>query len=253
MKRLIFWQFILCGFILGTQVAQAVNTTGLADWCVNLNGDINTACNGAGGGGASTNADGGTINLVSFDPTLEPALNGLGSVTISLGTGNGQSALFYADYDLDHSAEGSFDDLGSTHGTLPAGTTYELDDPNVSNIFTDFASNSLSNTNSVSSPAGDNCGPIANCDVSFALGLGGLNVLAGGSGTVTFTIGTVAPQSGFYIQQTNQTAGDSIYLSATANIQNPTGGSTPEPSTFALALGSLGLVLFVARRRRVAA
>jgi MYXO-CTERM domain-containing protein len=250
MKRLIFSQFILGAFILGSQVAQAAGTTGLFDWCVNLNGDINTACNGAGGGGVSTNADGGTINLVSFDSNLEPALNGLGSVSISLGVGNGQSALFYADYDLDFATLGAFDDTGTTVGALPAGVSYELDDPNVSNIFNDFAGDTLANTNNVGSPAGPTCLPIAACDVSFALGLDGLNVAPGGTGTVTFTIGTVAPASGFYIQQTNATVGDSIYLSAVANIQNPTGGATPEPSTFALAIGSLGLVLFLARRRR---
>jgi uncharacterized protein (TIGR03382 family) len=248
MKRLIFGQFVLCAFILGGPVAQAANTTGLFDWCVNLNGDINTACNGAGSGGVSTNVDGGTINLVSFDSNLEPATNGLGSVTISLGTGNGQSALFYADYDLDFATLGAFDDSGSTHGALPAGVSYEIDDPNASNIFSDFAGNTLADTNNVGTASSDPANLC--CDVSFALGLGGLNVLPGGSGTVTFTIGAVAPASGFYIQQTNATVGDSIYLSAVANIQNPTGGSTPEPSTFALAIGSLGLALLVARRRR---
>ena len=251
MKRSIFWQFVLGAFILGGQAVQAANTSGLADWCVNLNGDINTACNGAGDGGASSNVFGGTINLVSFDANLEPALNGLGSVTISLGTGNGQSALFYADYDLDFATVGSFDDSSATHGALPVGVTYELDDPNSGNLFNDFAGNTLGNTNNVGTPSGP---PNECCDAAFALGLNGLNVAAGGSGSVTFTVGTVAPASGFYIQQTNTTLGDSIYLSALVTITNPTGPpSVPEPSTFALAAGSLGLVLFVARRRRVAA
>jgi len=247
MKRLLSWQLILCGFILGGQAAQAANTTALADWCVNLNGDVNTACNGAGSGGTSTNVDGGTINLVSFDTSLEPALNGLGSVTISLGTGADQSALLYADYDLDYATYGSFDDSGSTHGALPAGASYELNDPNVSNIFSDFATDALPDSNSVGTASGP---PSQCCDVAFAFGLGDLTVLPGGSGTVTFTVSTIAPASGFYIQQTNATVGNSIYLSATANIQNP-GSSTPEPSTFALGLGALGLAFFAARRRRV--
>jgi hypothetical protein len=251
-KRSIFWQFALGAFILGGQTVQAANTSGLADWCVNLNGDTDTACNGAGSGGLSTNADGGTINLVSFDTNLEPALNGLGSVTISLGTGNGQSALFYADYDLDDASFGSFDDSGTTVGALPAGVSYELDDPNVSNIFGDFAGNALANTNNVGTPSSD---PLNQCcDVAFSLGLNGLNVAAGGSGTVTFTVGTTAPPSGFYIQQTNTTLGDSIYLSALVTITNPTGPpATPEPSTFVLTAGALGLVLFAVRRRRLAA
>jgi len=252
MKRLLFWQFILCGFILGGQVAQAADTTALADWCVNLNGDVTTACNGAGSGGASGS---GTINLVSFDPALEPNLNGLGSITITLGTGNGQSALFYGDYDLDYATYGSFDDSATTHGVFPAFDSYSVNDPNATDsslpygvtLFDQFYNNTLDDTNHVGTASGP---PTQCCDVAFALGLGDLNVLPGGSGTVTFTVGTIAPAAGFYIQQTNATDGDSIYLSATANIQNP-GGSTPEPSTFALGLGSLGLALFVARRRRV--
>jgi hypothetical protein len=246
MKRLIFWHFILGAFIFGSQVAQAADTSALADWCVNLNGDINTACNGAGSGGASPG--GGSISLASFDQSLEPSLNGLGSVTISLGTGNGQSALFYADYDLDYAAFGSFDDFAAVVGGLPTGVSYELDDPNTSNIFSDFAGNTLADTNNVGTASAP---PNQCCDAAFALGLSGLNVAAGGSGTVTFTISTVAPAAGFYIQQTNATQGDSIYLSAVADIQNPTGPSTPEPSTFVLMLGSLGLALFVARRKRV--
>jgi hypothetical protein len=217
--------------------ARAGSTTALADWCVNLNGETNTACNGAGSGGG--------IDLSAFDPTLEPSFNGLGSVVVNLVAGeNNQYAAFYADYDLDYATYGSVDDFASTNGALPAGYSY---DPNVSNIVGDFASDSLADTNTVGTASGppDQC-----CDVAFALGLGGLDVAAGGTGTVTFALGTTAPASGFYIQQTNANAGDSIYLSAVADIQGP-GTSTPEPSTLALGLGVLGVALGMARRKRV--
>jgi MYXO-CTERM domain-containing protein len=88
--------------------------------------------------------------------------------------------------------------------------------------------------------------------VSFALAVGGLTIAPGGSGSVTFTVSTTVPVSGFYIQQTNFDVGGSIYLSEVSTIINPTGppGGTPEPSTFTLGLGAMGFVLAAARRQR---
>jgi len=228
----------------GAFQAQGAGATSLADWCASINGDINTACNGAGAGGASPL--GGSISLADFDQTLEPGTNNLGTVVVDLAPGANQFAAFYADYDLDFNAFGSFQDSASIHGALPAGVSYEVADPNVSNIFSDFAGNVLPNTNGVGTASGP---PTACCDVSFALAVGGLTVAPGGSGTVTFTVSTTVPVSGFYIQQTNLDAGDSIYLSEVSTITNPSSG-TPEPSTFALGLGAIGVVLAAARRRR---
>ena len=220
-------------------------TVGLADWCVNLNGDTNTACNGAGSGG--TSPGGGSISLAGWDSTLEPGTNNLGSVVLTLVAGQSdQYAGFYADYDLDYATFGSFQDSGTTVGSLPAGVSYELQDPNVSSIFTDFASNSLADVNTVGTASNS---PNVCCDVAFALLVNGLDVPNGGTGTVTFTVSTTAPASGFYLQQTNFDAGDSIYLSENVNISG-TGSSTPEPSTFVLALGGIGLGIGFKRRRR---
>lgn len=242
-KNRIVVQLAFCGLILGAQAMMA-GTTSLADWCVNLNGDINTACNGAGAGGASGN---GNINLSGFDSTLEPGTNTLGTVTITLGVGNNQFADFYADYDLDFATFGSFQDLASISGTLPAGASYEADDPNVSNIFSDFAANSLSDANNVGNFSAS---PTPCCDVSFALGFSGINVAAGGSGSVVFNITDAVPTSGFYITQTNGQVGDSIYLQGIVTVTNPVTGSTPEPSTFVLGLMAAGAMLYSAKRRR---
>jgi hypothetical protein len=247
MKKRIALQVGVCGLILGAQ-AMFAGSTALNDWCLNLNGDINTACNGAGSGGPS---GAGSIDLSAFDTTLSPAMNNLGSVTITLGVGNNQYAAFYADYDLDFGATGSFQDFAPAVGAPPAGVSYELDDPNVSNIFSDFAANTLLNTNNVgtfSDPSGPNgvC-----CDVSFALALGGIDVATGGTGTVTFDVTDTAPTSGFYIQQTNGIVGDSIYLQGIVAVSNPTTGpsGTPEPSTFLLGLLGAAGVIMVARKR----
>ena len=224
------------------------SSIGLADWCVNLNGDINTACNGAGSGGMSTNPDGGSIILTSFSQLAEPTVNTLGSVVINLGAGTNQSVAFYADYDVDYPTLGAFLDSGTVHGPVPASYSYELSDPNTSNIFADFSGSTLPNTNSVGTPSGP---PSPCCDVAFALAVAGINVVSGGSGTVTFTVGTVAPTSGFFIQQTNSVTSDSIFLSANVSTVGQV-GNVPEPSTFWLFFGSLGIgiaILLIRQKR----
>ena len=241
----------LCGLMILTgQRGQA--SVGLADWCVNLNGDINTACNGAGGGGVSPG--GGTISLSSFDTTLEPGTNSLGKIVVTLVPGMSQYVSFYADYDVDYASLGSFQDYGTVNGAPPSGVTYELDDPNSSNIFSDFAGNTLMNTNNVGTGV---LPPNVCCDVSWALGIGGINVPSGGSGTVTFGVSTVQPTSGFYLQQTNIDTGDSIYLSVSESTSAPCTGpncvpTVPEPSfapLLVLAAGGLGMA--IAFRKRV--
>lgn len=248
---------VLSGLVLAGQSAFG-GTTGLYDWCVNLNGDTTTACNYAGSGGPSGT---GSIDLSAFDTTLEATSpNNLGTVTVNLGVGNNQYASFYADYDLDYAAYGSFNDSASVNGSLPTGVTYSVNDPNLYNgvttpsgytLFDEFANNTLDNTNYQPTPAGP---PNECCDVGFALAVSGLDVLPGGSGTVTFTVSDSAPGSGFYIQQTNTTNGDSIYLTETANIVAPVTppSGTPEPSTFGLALGAsmIGGLLYFTRGRR---
>jgi len=222
-----------------SQAAMASSLPSLADWCVNVNGDVATACNGAGGGGANSQAG---INMANFDTTLEPGTNTLGYIAITLNPGVTGYASFYADYDLDYSTYGSFDDSAKTVNTLPTGWGFEAGDPNSSNIFSDFSSNALTNTNSVGSPSGP---PNECCDVSFALSVGGLNVGASAD-DLTFTVSKSAPPSGFYIQQTNTDLGDSIYLSANLTPVNsgpPT--LTPEPSTLILvALGGLSTLVW---------
>jgi len=212
-----------------SQVAAAGSTTALNDWCVNVNGDIATACNGGGGGGASGLAN---INMANFDTTL--GTNNLGYIVITNFTGY---ASFYADYDLNFTNSGSFQDSATAVGTVPSNWSYEADDPNTSSIFTDFANSALGNTNNVGTAS---LPPNVCCDVAFALSVSDV----GAPETLTFLVSTTAPTSGFYIQQTNLIDGDSIYLSATesGNTNSP---PIPEPSTLVLAaLGGLSVLLW---------
>jgi hypothetical protein len=240
----------LIGLMIGAQPAMA-GSVSLADWCVNFNGDTTTACNGAGVGGPSGN---GTISLSSFDTTIEPVSNALGTVTVTLGPGAGQFVSFYADYDVDFATYGSFDDYASVGGAQPLGWSYSVNDPGATDgtlpyglvLFDQFYNNVLDNTNHQPTPSGP---PSECCDVAFALSIGSINVAAGGSATATFVIGTTAPTSGFYIQQTNADTGDSIYLQGNVAGNNPVSG-VPEPST--LALGLVGGCLLAWRRLRAA-
>jgi hypothetical protein len=220
------------GLVMLAQTGVA-GSSYLADWCVSVNGNIAVACNGAGSGGGSTG-----VNLGSYDTTLEPSANTLGSITVTLPAGTNQSVAFYADYDVNWAGAGSFADVAATHGTRPAGTTYEAADPNTSNIFNEFSANALPNSNTVGT-AGippDQC-----CDVSFALGLSGL----GSGATVTFAVTDTAPtDGGFYIIQTNEIDGDSIYLEGiNGGSPSPPSPVIPEPSTILLSVLGGGSLL----------
>ena len=166
-------------------------------------------------------------------------------MTVTLGPGNNQFALAYMDYDLNLPVTGAFSDFGTIPGTPAAGVTFELDEPNVSNVFTDFTANALKNQNNVATPGGSLC-----CDVAWALGVGGIDVPNGEQAQITFTVGTTQPASGFWLQQTNVNQigaiGESIYLSETTTL---TKTATPEPASLTVLSGGL-IVLGLLRRRR---
>jgi hypothetical protein len=217
---------------------------GLADWCVNLNGNIDVCNAGAAPGG---NAN---VNVSAFDPTLETAgPNTLGSITVTIGTGV-QYAAVYMDYDVNYSTWGSFTDVGSVNGSPSGSQSYELADPNTSNIFSDFSgAGPLPNSNTVDAATCAANSP-AYCDVSWALAESVFvdSTLYSG-GVVTFTVSTTAPTSGFYLQQTNGITSDTIYLSDTVNL-TPLGSPAPTPEpTSVLLLATTVVEVLVLRRR----
>ncbi len=94
------------------------------------------------------------------------------------------------------------------------------------------------------------------CDVAWALGLGGIDVDAGDTEVVTFTVGTTAP-TGFYLEQINQTTGEKIYLSESVLCNGPdcSGGGgapppVPEPRQEALLLVVLSTIFIAMRKKK---
>jgi hypothetical protein len=211
----------------------------LNDWCFNLNGDTTSACNQGTVVSLPSNVDGSHFDFTLNNPPGTP--NALGSVKVTLGPGAGQNVLAYMDYDLNFAASGSFQDVGSVHGTPPPEVTYELADP-AGSIFSDFAVNALSNSNTVATGAAP---PGTCCDVSWAIGVGGLNVAAGSSALVSFIVSRTAPASGFYLEQQNIQDGEAIFL--TANVSTPT--TVPLPDT--LAMFGAALIALLSLRRKV--
>ncbi len=75
-----------------------------------------------------------------------------------------------------------------------------------------------------------------------------INLDSDETAVVTFTVSSVAPESGLYItQSSNDSTQPSVYLSGTVDVTELT--STPEPSTFVLGGGVLVLAGFFTRRR----
>jgi hypothetical protein len=154
------------------------------------------------------------------------------------------------DYDIDNSTLGAFSDVGATVGTASATQSYELDDPNTSNIFSDFAGSALTNTNNVGSAQCDPNFPPEYCDVAWGLGESlNVNPLLYSGATVTFTVSTSAPTSGFYLEQTNGITGDTIFLSDTVSL-TPLSGPPPipEPSSLILFATLIGGAFFLRKR-----
>ncbi|MGA9070115.1 MAG: hypothetical protein WB424_07665 [Terracidiphilus sp.] len=240
-------RYLLCLFlaVFVSSLPASASTAYLADWCFNQNG-VNVEkgiCN------QFPEVSNSILNASTFDTTLEPASNNLGSISFQVAPG--QYVAAYMDYDLGYSVYNVYSDFGTVLGTSPANVSYELDNPDASNIFNDFATNALNNQNNVAHPSGP---PTYCCDVSWAL-----SVKNDSSTTdlVTFTVSDIAPASGFYLEQTNvtpnQSIGASIYLSESSTPVVPDNSPVPENSTGCLLLtgvAALALGIFGARRLR---
>ena len=166
---------------------------------------------------------------------------GLGALSITVNTPGNHRVAFFVDHEIDESMNTFFNEFGDASGTPVNGQSWEIDEPGFhppfGNIFANFETNSLDDSNGVSSGSEN--------DVSMALGFD-FSTQPGDSASVTWILSEVAPSNGFFLSHTDPDSDASIFFSGSLDVN---GNPVPEPSTYLLV--GMGLVGLAAYRKRV--
>ena len=167
----------------------------------------------------------GVVDDSGFDD-----LTGLGRITVGIGGTGVHNVLLYVNHDIDDAINTFFNEFGAFTGMPGVTLSWEIDEPGFvfGDIFDNFLSNTLDNTNGVPAAAPD--------DVAMALGFD-FTLAQGEFMTVIFDISEVMPTSGFVLSQTDPDSDQTIYFTATIQAPEPASG-------LLFVFGLLGVVAF---------
>ena len=175
---------------------------------------------------------------------------GMGKLVFTVTGAGSHTVGVYLDLFIDEGVFNQFNEQGDIMGALPAGMSYQLDDPstpmnpadpldpilNPARLWTNFKNNALDNTNHVPFASDP---PTACCDVALGL-IFNFNLNAGDTAKVSFLVSGNAP-TGFALTQWDKDDNSTIYISGSKVIGG--GPIIPEPSTWSLMLLAGGVLL----------
>ena len=243
MKRTIITLIAGMMLCLGATASQA--TTVLNEFAFNINSTIydNVYYNGSVAQPSSTNSP------MFATPSFNTA-TGIGSITLDYSVAGTYNIGAFFDHAILDNSNSFASDFGTVSGSAPAGASWQIADPWGPSIYSNFATNTLDNTNAQLFVVNE----LNTNDVSLALAR---NFTLGSyqKAHLVFTVSEANP-GGFYLQQTNANTLENIFLSSTLDItdvpQPPDPGTNPvpEPSTFMLLGSALAGLGFYTRRRK---
>jgi len=211
--------------ILAMTVPALADTLQLYNWGFNIDGTLIDKANTPGPLPLSINA--GAFNLAE----------GLGTLTIAVAGPGPHSVDVYFDHNLNPAQIAT--DFSAAIGTPAAGESWGIGTGSEGGgtlLFADFSTNSYTDTDNSPEPG----------DIATGLAFSFINTSANQLGVVTINVSTVAPTSGFYIEQWNDNSTPSeIYISG-----SETSAATPEPATSVLYFGGAVLFTFLSRVKR---
>ena len=183
-------------------------------------------------GTVSNNSSPGNVNSSLFS-----TVTGLGTISATFSSPGAHYFGIFLDHEIDEPINTFFNELGSDHGVLASGQSWEIGDPLLGTIYADFAASALTSSNSLGGPD----------DVSMALAWS-FSLLADEVATFSVQLSESAPSSGFYLQHFDPASNSSVFFSGSYSVAN-INSTVPEPATWMIAVVGFGGAIFLKRRK----